>query len=104
MFTPKILARVIVFFFPHKTRSSALKYRPLEIDFVRKTMCTSVRVCVKFVKLSFIILHSLIMAAQQFTPDERSFMVLLYQKTGSLARANEAKFMRRFPNRHPPTQ
>ena len=52
------------------------------------------RVCIKVVKFRFI-LHSATMVEQQFTLEERTFMVLLYHKTGSPARTIEA-FVRRF--------
>ena len=83
-------------------RLSVLKHCPLGIYFFRKTTCMRMRVCIKVVKLCFI-LHSATMVGQQFTPEERTFMVLLYHETGSPARTIEA-FVRQFPNRHPPTR
>jgi hypothetical protein len=52
------------------------------------------RVWIKVVKLRFI-LHSATMVEQQFTPEERTLMVLLYHERGSPARTIEA-FVRRF--------
>ena len=75
-------------------RLSVLKHCPLGIDFVRKTTCTRMRVWIKVVKLRFI-LHSATMVEQQFTPEERTLMVLLYHERGSPARTIEA-FVRRF--------
>jgi hypothetical protein len=51
------------------------------------------RVCIKVVKLRFI-LHSVTVVGQQFTREERTLMVLLYHETGSPARTIEA-FVRR---------
>jgi hypothetical protein len=49
---------------------------------------------IKVVKLRFT-LESATMVGQQFTPEERTFMVLLYHETGNPARTIEA-FVRRF--------